>query len=96
MALEELAIAGPSPFVEYTVGTKTLAGAVSHEERMMGVVVCEQSLPAKAYKIVYGPAPTVQTNEVLIITFSVNRIGLGKAPDGDFSHGRAQRQAGAF
>jgi Glycosyl transferase family 2 len=78
MAFEALAGGGPGVAVEPSVVTERVDGVVGHDQRMMGVVVREQTLPAERHNPTQHPRPGVDAGEVVLESLPVDRIHLAE------------------
>jgi len=92
MPIEEAPIVAPARLVEGAVRSPAFCRGVSHEQRMMGVVVDEQPLPAKRQQPLDLFQPSVEQSEVTLEADTVDRIGLRQAPDSYPADRRPDRQ----
>ena len=76
MAIEALPGGGPGVPVEPAVVAQGVDGVVGHHQRVMGVVVREQSLPAERHHPPKHASPVVHAGEVVLEADPVDRIDL--------------------
>ncbi len=83
----------PACFIKTAVVSQTGGGGIRHIERMMGIVMREQTLPAKCDQSLDLTHGVIELLKIGFVPLGVDRIRVAKPPRHDLANRRADGDA---